>query len=107
MFVPARYTCNDKREVRLFRAQFRVSRLRPVVAAAAVVQIAYINEGKFSHNYQSAMSLLVIDFTFLEGRDGELVVKDWQLSTLTVTGSRPMYLSDRTAGKKYQRLTPE
>jgi hypothetical protein len=40
------------------------------------VQIADINEGKFSHDYQSAMSLVVIDFTFLEGRDGELVVKE-------------------------------
>jgi len=53
-----------------------VPRLRPVGAAAAVVQIADINEGKFSHDYQSAMSLLVIDFTFFEGRDCELVVKE-------------------------------
>jgi len=54
-----------------------VPRLRPVgAAAAAVVQIADIYEGKFSHDFQSAMSLLVIDFTFLEGRDGELVVKE-------------------------------
>ena len=35
-----------------------------------------MNEGKFFHDYQSAMSLLVIDFTFLEGRNDELVVKE-------------------------------
>ena len=40
------------------------------------MQVADINEGKLSHDYQSAMSLLLIDFTFLEGRDGELVVKE-------------------------------
>ena len=50
--------------------------MRPVGPAAALVQIADINEGMFSHDYQSALSLLVIDFTFLEGRDGELVVKE-------------------------------
>jgi len=48
------------------RSVSRVPRLRSV-GAAAVVQIADINEGKFSHDYQSAMPLLVIDFTFLEG----------------------------------------
>jgi len=53
-----------------------VHRLRTVGAAAAVVQIADINKGKFTHDYQSAMSLLVIDFTFLEGRDFELVIKE-------------------------------
>jgi hypothetical protein len=50
--------------------------LRPVGATAAVVQIADINKGKFPHDYQSAISLLVIDFMFLEGRDGELVLKE-------------------------------
>ena len=45
-------------------------------AAPAVVQFADINKGKFTHYYQSAISLLVIDFTFLEGRDGEIVVKE-------------------------------
>ena len=40
------------------------------------MQIEDIKEGKFSHDYQSAMPLLVIDFTFLEGRDGELVIKE-------------------------------
>jgi hypothetical protein len=38
--------------------------------------MADINKGKLAYNYQSAMSLLVIDFTFLEGRDCELVVKE-------------------------------
>ena len=30
----------------------------------------------FKHDYQSEMSFLVIDFTFLERRDGKVVVKD-------------------------------
>ena len=29
----------------------------------------------YTHIYQSTISLLVIDFTYLEGKDGELVVK--------------------------------
>jgi len=49
----------------MFRAQF-----------GECVQVAYINKCKFTHDYQSAVFLLVTDFTFLEGRDGELVVKD-------------------------------
>jgi len=52
-----------------------VPRLRPV-GEAAVAQIADIKKGKFAYNYKSAMSLLLIDFTFLEGRDGELVDKE-------------------------------
>ena len=53
-----------------------MSRLRPVGAAAAVVQVPGINKGTYNHFYQSTMSLLVIDFTYLEGRDGELLVKE-------------------------------
>jgi len=53
-----------------------VPRLRPVRTAAVVVEFAGTNEGKFTHDYQFAMSLLVIDFTFLERRHGELVVKE-------------------------------
>jgi len=40
------------------------------------VQVADINKAKFTDDYQNAMSLLVFDYTFLEGRDGELVVKE-------------------------------
>jgi len=40
------------------------------------MQIADINEGKFSRDNQSAMSFLMIEFTFLEGRDGELLAKE-------------------------------
>ena len=58
------------------RSVSRVHRLRTVGAAAAVVQIADINKGKFTHDFQSAASLLLIDFTFLEGRDGDLMVTD-------------------------------
>jgi hypothetical protein len=55
----------------------RASCWRPVgAAAAAVMQIADINEGKFSRDNQSAISFLMIDFTFLEGRDGELLAKE-------------------------------
>jgi len=40
------------------------------------VQVADINKGTYIQTYQSTMSLIVIDFTFLEGRDNEIVVKD-------------------------------
>jgi len=40
------------------------------------MQVSGINKGAYTHNYQSTMSLLVIDFTYLEGKDGELVVKE-------------------------------
>jgi len=60
----------------VFHAQFGESpALRPVGAAAAVVQVADINKGKFIHDFQSAMSLLVIYFPYLEWGDCELVVK--------------------------------
>ena len=56
---------------------WREPRLRPFGAgAAAVVQVADIIKGKHTKNYQSAMSLLVIEFTYLEGREGEIVVKE-------------------------------
>ena len=42
----------------------------------------------------------------LEGRDGELVVKELAVVD-SHSNSLVMYLRDRTAGKKYQRLTPE
>ena len=51
--------------------------MRPVGAAAAVVQVPGINKGTYNHSfYQSAMSLLVTDFTYLEGRVGEFLVKE-------------------------------
>ena len=50
--------------------------MRPVgAAAAAAVQVPGINKGTYTHTYQLAMPLVVIDFTYLEGRDGELLVK--------------------------------
>ena len=55
---------------------WRVSRLRPVGTAVAVVQVPSINKGTYTHFYQSAMSLLVFEFTNLEGRNGELLVKE-------------------------------
>ena len=50
--------------------------MQPVGSAAAVVQVSDINKSTYTHNYQSTMSLLVIDFTYLEGKVGELVVKE-------------------------------
>jgi hypothetical protein len=34
------------------------------------------NHGTFTHIYQSAVSLLVTDFAFFDGRDGETLVKE-------------------------------
>ena len=45
-------------------------------AAAAVVQAADVNKGHFNQNYPSTLYLLVIDFTHLEGRDSEIMVKE-------------------------------
>ena len=83
-----------------------MSRLRSV-GAAAVVQTADINKSKFTHDYQSAMPLLMIDFTFLEGRDGELVAKE--LAAVDSHGNRvSSHVFKRPmAGKKYHLLTPE
>ena len=50
-------------------------RLQPV-GVAAVVLGTNINKVCTHLFYQSTISLLVIDFTFLKGRDGELVVKE-------------------------------
>jgi hypothetical protein len=58
-------------------AVWRVPRLQPVGGgAAAVVQVPSINKGTYIHIYQLVMSLLVIGFTYLEGRDGEILVKE-------------------------------
>jgi hypothetical protein len=85
-----------------------VPHLRPVgAAAAAIVHVADINKGKLTHIYQSAMSLLVINFTLLEWRDSELVVKE--LAVVDSYSNRvSSYVFKRpTAGMKYQRLTAE
>ena len=72
--------------------------MRPV-GEAAVVQVTGINKGTYIHIYQSAMSLLVIDFTYLDGRDGNIVVKEFA----TVDYSRNIFhrisLKDRTVGR--------
>ena len=83
--------------------------MRPVGAAAAavaVVRVADINKGKFTHDYQSALSLLVIAFTFLEGRDGELVVKEMAAVGSNSNRVSSYVLTDRMAGKKCHLLTP-
>ena len=50
--------------------------MRPVGGAAAVVQVTNIYKDTKIQTYQSTMSLIVIDFTLLEGRDNEIVVKE-------------------------------
>jgi hypothetical protein len=40
------------------------------------VQVTGINKGTYTDIYQSAMSPLMIDFTYLGGRDNDLVVKE-------------------------------
>ena len=44
--------------------------MQPVETAAVE------NKGKYTYKYEFTASLLVIDFTFMEGQDGELVVKE-------------------------------
>ena len=40
------------------------------------MQVADINKGTYIQTQQSTMSLMVTDFTFLEGRDNEIMVKE-------------------------------
>ena len=51
----------------------RVSRFQPV-GKSAEVQVSGIKVRTL--NYQSTMSLVVIEFIYLEGKGGELVVKE-------------------------------
>jgi len=60
--------------------------------------------GRYTYNYQLTMSLLEIDFTYLEGRDVELVVNDLAGVDSIITASLHMYLRDCTARRKYQCL---
>ena len=52
-----------------------MSHFQPI-GAAAVLQVTDINKDAYIQNYQSVMSLLVTDVTYLDWWDGELVVKD-------------------------------
>ena len=89
------------------RSVWRFSRLRPFGAAVAVVQVADINKGRFPPDYQSVMSLLLIDYTFLEGRDDELVVKDLASYDFHTNRAFLYILKRPTTGRKYLLLTPE
>ena len=40
------------------------------------MQVSGINKGTYTHNYESTMFFLVTDFTYLEGNDGEFVIKE-------------------------------
>ena len=44
-------------------------------AAAAVVQVTGVNKGRYKKMYQSAISLLVTDFIYMNGLDSDFVVK--------------------------------
>ena len=68
------------------------------------MQVSSINNGAYTDYCQSKMSLLVIDINYLEGKDGELVVKELATATL-ITGSLRMCLKDPTVGKICQCLT--
>ena len=74
-------------------------RLRPV-GREAVVQVADINKATYIQTYKSTMSIIVIDFTYLEGRDNGIVVTGWQFPPPTVTGSHHMSLKEHTDVKK-------
>jgi len=77
IFITARYTSNDKKgSAYIPRSVWIVSRLRSV-GGAAVVQTTNINKVRTLIFYQLTMSLLVIDFTYLEGRDGDILVKEF------------------------------
>jgi hypothetical protein len=52
---------------------------------------------------QSVMALLVIDLTYLQGRDGELVDKELSVAD-SQTGSHHMCLRSHTLGMKYLHL---
>jgi hypothetical protein len=60
------------------------------------VQGPDINKGTYVHIYQSTISFVVIDFTFLEGRDNEIVVKE-----LAVAHSRSNRVSSYVFKKPY------
>ena len=53
-----------------------MSRLRPVGGAAAVVQTTNINKVRTLIFYQLTMCLLVIDISYMEERDGDIVVEE-------------------------------
>ena len=40
------------------------------------MQVSGINKGTYTHNYQSTLSLLVIDCVYLEGKDGQIVANE-------------------------------
>ena len=66
------------------------------VGAAAVVQVAYINKSTFPYTCQSAMSLLMSGFIYLEGRDGEFMVKE--LAAADSHSNKASYAFKRTYG---------
>jgi hypothetical protein len=84
----------------------RVSRMQPV-GAAAVVQVADINKGTFTHTCHSAMSLLVIGFTYLEGRDWEIIVKELAAADSHSNMVSSYVFKRPTVWRKYLCLTPE
>jgi len=57
------------------------------------VQVADINKGTYIQTYQSTMSLIVTDFTYLEGRDNqivnELAVADFHSNMVSYVFKRP------------------
>jgi hypothetical protein len=61
----------------------------------------------YTHSYQFAMALIVIDFTCQEGRGGGLVVKELAVADSQRDRISSYVLKKPTTGRKYLYLTLE
>jgi hypothetical protein len=68
---------------------------------AAVVQGPDINKGTYTFMNQSTMSLVVIDFTFLEVRDNVIVVKELAIAHSRSNRVSSYVFKNRTVGTSY------
>jgi len=75
MFIPARYSFNDKRQCTC-SALILDCVLIAAGWSSSILQTKNINKLRTLIFHQLTMSLLVIDFKYLEGRDGDIVVKE-------------------------------
>ena len=71
------------------------------------MQTADINKVTYIQTYQSTMSLIVIDFTLLEGRDNEIVVKELAVADSRINRVSSYVFKRPTDGKKYLCLMLE
>ena len=97
MFSFACYTCNY---IRRFACSALSSESAPLAASWSSRRRACIKyKLRYVHTYLSVYNVSLSDWFHLEGKNGELVVKDWRLSTPILTGSHLMCLTDLTAGR--------